>query len=197
MSTLYIEKALSLIVAGGRFVTDILTTVEVLNTETQQWHSAPDLPQPLCQSSLILCGDLVYLLGGYNNKLCTDVAVYSCSLNSLLSDKWLGGRLFSALTQFSRGSPWKRVADLPVKASTTVILNSRLLTIGGLDTANKPIIAVHAYQPITDSWEIISHMTTPRSECLAAVLPNNQLMIVGGRTIHNRLCSSVEFGTVV
>jgi hypothetical protein len=55
----------ALIVAGG--VNDKirpLRTVEVLNTETQQWHTAPDLPQSLSESSLALCGDLVYLLGG-------------------------------------------------------------------------------------------------------------------------------------
>jgi hypothetical protein len=161
------------------------------------WHdAAPNLPQPLYQSSLILCDNLVYLLGGYNDEfeLCShNVAVYFCSLNSLLFPKSIGGRLVSALTC----NPWKTVADLPVKASTTVILDGRLLAIGGLDAANKPITAVHTYQPTTNSWEVVSHMITPRSECLAAVLPDNQLMVVGGRTAYNRLCNSVEFGTVV
>jgi hypothetical protein len=194
----------ALIVAGGRLKiirAAVLTTVEVLNTETQQWYTTHDLPQPLCQSSLILCGDLVYLLGGYNDELCTDVAVYSCSLISFLLPKWLGGRLVCTLTQSSIGSPWKRIADLPVKASTAVTFNGRLLVIGGLDAARKPTTAVHMYQSTTNSWEVISHMTTPRSECLAAVLPDNQLMVVGGRTIYNYyrsynpLCDSIEFGT--
>jgi serine/threonine protein kinase len=195
VSTLCTGK--SLIVAGGKFASAVLTTIEVLNTETQQWHTALNLPQPSNQSSLILCDDLVYLLGGYgyHDELVTSVAVYSCSLNSLLLSKSrsIGGRFVSALTR----SPWKRVANLPVKASTTVILDGRLLAIGGLDAANKPITAVHTYQPTTNSWKIISHMTTPRSECLAAVLPDNQLMVVGGRTTSDQLCNSVEFGTVV
>ena len=41
-----------------------LQTVGVLNTETGQWHTAPDLPQPLSHSSLTLRGDMLYLLGG-------------------------------------------------------------------------------------------------------------------------------------
>ena len=41
-------------------------------------------------------------------------------------------------------------------------------------------------------------MTTPRRECLAAVLPDNQLMVVGGGTSDKtKKCDSVEFGTVV
>ena len=35
---------------------------------------------------------------------------------------------------------------------------------------------------ITNTWEVIGHMTTPRWNCVAAVLPNNQLMVVGGYT---------------
>ena len=92
----------ALIVAGG-FV-DIhksLKTVELLNTETQQWHTAPDLPEPLAWSSLTLCGDLVYLLGGFKNIVYGTHSVYSCLLNSLLLSavsKSLGGRLVSTLT---------------------------------------------------------------------------------------------------
>ena len=57
----------ALIVTGGIHIGDDLTglkTIEVLNTETGHWHTAPDLPEPLAQSSLTLCGDIVYLLGG-------------------------------------------------------------------------------------------------------------------------------------
>ena len=40
-------------------------------------------------------------------------------------------------------------------------------------------------------------MTTPRAICLAAVLPDNQLMIVGGYTIGGKRCDFVEFGRVL
>ena len=195
---------IALIVAGGFGRGDKdqnLKTVEVLNTEIQQWHTAPDLPQPLAQSSLILCGDLVYLLGGVNKDDAATNSVYSCSLSSLLlstGSKSLGGRLVSTLTRSSKGSTWNRVADLPVTFSTAVTLHGRLLAIGGWDsTEDKPSTAVHMYQPTTNSWELISHMTTPRVACLAAVLPDNQLMVVGGWTTGGKKCNSVEFGTVI
>ena len=58
--------------------------------------------------------------------------------------------------------------------------------------------AIHEYNPTTDSWEIISHMGTPRLDCIAAVLPNNQLMVVGGYTNEDIVYStdSVEFASV-
>ena len=51
-----------------------------------------------------------------------------------------------------------------------------------LDPYGKPTSAVHMYNPTTNFWEVISHMATPRYNCYAAVLPNNQLMVVGGKT---------------
>jgi hypothetical protein len=183
----------ALIAAGGCGDNDkVIKTVEVLNTETQQWYTAADLPQPLAQSSIALCGDLVYLLGGYNKDIAATYSVYSCSLTSLLFSTSLG-RL---LTRSSKGSPWNRVADLPVKVSPAVTLHGRLLVIGGRDSKDKPTTAVRIYQPTTDSWEVISHMTTPRYDCLS-VLPDNQLMVVGGFTTGDKKCDSVEFATIL
>ena len=51
------------------------------------------------------------------------------------------------------------------------------------------------YNPDSDSWEVISHMATPRYLCFAAVLPNNQLMVVGGGTGRGTT-DSVELATV-
>ena len=195
----------NLIVAGGFDVhVQTLKTVEVLNTETQEWHTAADLPQPLSYSSITLCNDLVYLLGGEDQKEAATNSVHSCSLSSFLwasaASKSLRGHLVSTLTRSSRkGSPWNRVADLPVKLSTAVSLHDRLLAIGGRDSKDEPTTAVHMYQPTTNSWEVISHMTTPRSDCLSTILPDNvhQLMVVGGWTTTGNRCDSLEFGIVV
>ena len=187
-----------LIVAGGEDDDNHkLQTVEVLNTETRQWHTAPDLPEPLAESSLALRGDLVYLLGGINKDNSPTNSVYSCSLSSLVSSKSLGERLVSTLRRSSKGSTWNRVVDLPVKRPTAVTLHSQLLVIGGRDSKNKHTTAVHMYPPTTNSWEVISHMSTPRYDCLAAVLPDNQLMVVGGVTTGGKICDSIEFGTVI
>ena len=82
--------------------------------------------------------------------------------------------------------------------TTCVSIHGRLLAIGGKDSDEKLTSAVHMYNPTTDSWEVISHMAKPRSQCIAAVFPNNQLMVVGGCTDKyvNIPTDSVEIATI-
>ena len=75
-------------------------------------------------------------------------------------------------------------------------IHGRLLAIGGKDSDEKPTTAVHMYNPTTDSWEVISHMGTPRYNCIAAVLPDDQLMVVGGYINETATTDSIEFATI-
>ena len=53
----------TLIVAGGKDQHhSTLKTVEVMSTDTLQWSTAADLPQPLLCAPGVVCGDLVYIL---------------------------------------------------------------------------------------------------------------------------------------
>ena len=190
----------ALIVAGGTkgdIHTQDLKTVEVMNTETRQWSTAAYLPEPLKGSSITVCGDCVYLLGGWDKDHKQTKSVYSCSLSTLLfscGPMSLGQRLASTLSRSSHGRAWSRVANLPVTFSTCVSLHGQLLAIGGKDSYKNPTAAIHMYNPTTDSWEVISHMTTPRYLSLAAILPDNQLMVVGGWAApDNHETDSVEF----
>ena len=193
----------AVIVAGGHDDNDkVIKTVELLITEIQQWHTAPDLPEPLARSSLILCGDIVYLFGGVNKQDVNTKSVYSRPLISVLLSivsKSLGGRLLSLLmpSWTIRGRIWKRIADLPATSSANVALHGQLFAIGGNDGDKKPTSTVHVYEPNTDSWEVIGHTIVPRRCCLAAVVPDNQLMVVGGWTTDDSFCDSIEFGKVL
>ena len=75
-------------------------------------------------------------------------------------------------------------------------LHERLLAVGGYDSDVKQTTAIHMYNTTTNSWEVISHMTTPRRQCLVAVLPHNEVMIVGGGT-PGGVTDSVEIATIV
>ena len=181
---LCIEAAL--IVAGGgndKSVPSTLLTVEVMNTATLQWSTAADLPQPLTFAPASVCGDHIYILGESN--------MYTCSLQALLQS------CKSFLPRFrNRGVRiWSEVAAPPVTNTTYVSIHGRLLAIGGRDSDEDPTSAIHMYDPTTNSWEVISHMGTPRWRCIAALLPNNQLMVVGGYTGIN-LTESVELSSI-
>ena len=176
----------ALIVAGGWNE----TSVEVMNTETQKWSNAAPLPEPLYNASATICGDRIYILGGYGATYEGETSVLTCSLSTLLQ---------SCSMDFPDGVPvWSKVADLPVTNSTCVSLNGRLLAIGGIEMGEKPACttAVYMYNSTANSWEVVSHMQEARSHCYATVLPDNQLMVVGGKCDHKGTKTNmVEFAT--
>ena len=190
----------SLVVAGGLGEGNKkLSTVEVMDTETQQWSTAISLPHPLSQASATLCGDQVYMLGGFDQNEERSKSVFTCSLAALLQScqpQSLGARL-KTLSLARRTKVWHQLADTPVTLSTCASLHGRLLAVGGKDSDDKMTTAIHMYNNTTTySWEVISHMTTPRRHCLVAVLPHNQLTVVGGWT-HLGGIDSVEIASIV
>ena len=92
--------------------------------------------------------------------------------------------LFTSVSEKSPSSVvWNKLADLPVIRSTCVSFLDRLISIGGEDLEEyRPTNAVHLYDPIVDSWMIISHISMARYNCFVAVLPNGRLMVIGGIT---------------
>ena len=170
--------------AGGNGCPAIskIATIEVLNTATLQWSTAVDLPQPMFCGSLLQVGDdCIYLLGAYGKGTIPIKSAYTCSLIALLQSCNLQSLTNPAWSPVP-SEVWRSVTDTPTVDSSYVSLHGRLLAIGGRHSDSKPITAVHMYEPSTNSWEVVSHMATPRSKCYTAVLPDNQLIVVGGYT---------------
>ena len=178
----------SLIVAGGQgtIFSNPLPTVEVMNTETRQWSTAADLPPRMSILDFVisstLCGDQFIVIN--------DSKVFKCPLTALLQS------CTSPSSHHASESPshikssvqWNRVVDIPEHSSTCVSLNGQLIAIHGGDHS-----PVFIYDSVSNSWTIISHMATrhDRLFCYAAVLPNNQLVVVGGKWT-----DSVEIATL-
>ena len=179
----------TLIVAGG--VTkefSMLKTVEVMNTGIEQWSTAAELPLPLWQAPAAVYGDHVCVLGKSSKVM------YTCSVPTLIQSC----KSFLASIRNRDARIWKQAAAPPVTLTTCVSIHNQLLAIGGLDSEWKSTTAIHMYNPTTDSWEVISQMRTPRQSCIAAVFPNNQLMVVGGYTgiRDDTRINLVEFATI-
>ena len=180
-----------LIVAGGvggfnekfrrqQFGTD---AVEVMDVDNRQWFVASSLPQWLYQASLTICQDTVYLLGaqkyGYENERLNKLVLY-CSLENLLNScraPTFTAKVKSALS--IRKARWHMAACIPRFNSTCASLHDKLLAVGGEDEYQKRTDAIYMYNPVAHSWEIISHLSSPRSLCLVAVA-DDTLMVVGG-----------------
>ena len=189
----------SLIVAGGVGKRDKkLSTVEVMDTETLQWSTASSLLHPLYLASATLCGDQVYMLGGFDHGDEYSKSVFTCSLAALIQScqpQSLGGQL-KTLSLASGPKVWYQLADTPVTLSTCTSLHEQLLVVGGNDSDDKKTTAIHMYNTTTNSWKVISHMATSRCQCLLTVLPHNELMVVGGHTADGDT-TSVQIASIV
>ena len=187
----------SLVVAGGCGKREKnLSIVEVMNTQTLQWFSSY-LPHALYQASATLCGDQVYALGGYNQYEQQSKSVFTASLAALFHPRSLEARPKKKKARIPK--LWHKVADVPVTLSTCTSLNGQLLAVGGCDSDDKELTAIHKYSTVTNSWEVISHMPTARCRCLVAVLPqsNSELMVVGGLTREGAGTDTIEIASIV
>ena len=150
------------LVVAGQSTID-LASVEVLNTKTFQWSTANSLPKAVGYPQMTTCGGCIYLANRHNE-------VFLCSMEDLLKS-----------TNSSDCSVWTRLASIPApKLSTLATLRGCVLAIGGDDNVGNPKGAIHCYDAATNSWSVIGEMPTPRSQVLTAVLPSNDLVVVGG-----------------
>ena len=167
----------ALVVAGG-YAGDYLATVEVMDISTKQWTRVCPLPQKLRSPSGIVYGDSLYLAGGLTRGSGSK-SVFTCSLSDLWQPETLGSRIQQTLT---RSNVWKEISSLPVTRSTLVAFGGHLLAIGGKYDSGNASTDVYRYDSHIDSWHVISQMKNQRSHCLAACLPEDQLIVVGGWT---------------
>ena len=166
-SAVYANSAL--IVAGGATDTKLnkpIKTVEVLNTISQQWSSVSSLPFATAQPSISLCGEHIYLLPG---------STTSEEMHSVLKCP------FSGLIQSNPTSgAWEKIATLPIHSSTLVTVKGHLLVVGGKSSDGEYSKDIRQYDPRIDSWKVISEMRLAHSGCMAALLPDNRLVVLGG-----------------
>ena len=151
-----------LIVVGGAkddTMTRLCAEVEILDISVMRWSRAHDLPFPTARPTIAICGVHIYLHAG----------------NALLRNS------FSTFVQPTKMSTlWTVMAVLPVNSATLVTFEGQLLAVGGKYSKGCTSTDIHLYKPDEDSWQVISQMNLARSNCIATLLPNNQLLVVGG-----------------
>ena len=174
-----------LIAAGGvglRY-TAILSTVEVMNTDTREWYTAASLPEPVYCMSATVCRGSLYLWEDYS------FTVFTCTLDSLLHSCHPPSQ---TPPHTNEAGVWQRIADIPMRHSTCTTLNGRVLAVGGRDSHGTSR-AVCMYNTDSDSWQLVGHMSTPRYKCLVVGL-RDCIIAAGGYTLRYTTTSSVEVG---
>ena len=189
--TVSVTTKQALIVAGGNNGKKNLNIVEVMSIPTKQWTTASHLPHPFGEVSATICGDQLYLAGGYVGVSEPSKSVLTCSITDLLSSSppSLASRL-RTLSLADKTGVWRRARDLPITHSTLTTLDGHLLAIGGRDDSGRDTVDVHCYNTHTDSWQVVSKMKNKRHFCLAALLAEDSLLVVGG------CCGSMNIDSV-
>ena len=182
-----------LVVAGGWNGKERLDTVEVMNISTKQWATAKHLPRPFAQLSGAICGDQLYLGGGYIGSGKDSKSVLTCSMPDLLQSHTLAFEL-RTISFATNSGLWHEIRELPVTLSTLNALGGHLIAVGGKHHLHNPTADVHLYNHRTDSWQLISKMKNKQYQSLSAVIPHNQLLVLGGLNIESS--SSVEIGSL-
>ena len=184
-----------LIAAGGFSGTRTLDTIEVLTMADKQWTTcASSLPHRVSGGSMWLCDRQLYLAPRDVDSVGTQQMVLTCPMDNLFKPP--------KRKAFGRASgPWEKIANLPIPLASVVSLNGHILALGGKDTQNGPSYTstrVYVFSPASGgsgSWKNVSGMTKGRWSSIAAVLPGDRLIVVGGQS-HWQKTNIVEIATL-
>ena len=183
-----------LVVIGGYGSDESSRIVEVMDTNTMRWTAATSLPFPLWRPTAVICGDRLYLGGGFKEgKPQGTHSVLTCQI----SDLQVVPRSTRLLQSLSTSRMWKPIAKLPVTQSTLVPVQGHVLSIGGLDSNNASVPHVYLYSPTSNVWRLVGSLTVPRSKCFATVLLEDRVMVVGGCVQPDTLTDTIEMATIV
>ena len=193
-----------LIVTGGFSNGRPLSSVEVMDIESEQWYIASKLPRALHRHSATLCGNVVYMLGGKDSSGST-TSVFQTSLGVLLlrasPPPQESSTDIDAQASIAIGSSWKSVCSIPLSFSSSLLVassgNKKLVVFGGYDSNRKQRSSdIYVYDPTNDSWLQVGSMLSPRSSCILAMISNGHVIVVGGKNSLGLLSNTVEIGTI-
>ena len=124
-----------------------------------QWHTVTALPRPLRRVSAVIHVKMCLYIAA------TDGSLYSCTLQSFLLPK----------------QKWKQCpCPIPLWDSTVTSVCSELIAIGVASVNMEAQSDV--YQFFENTWTLCGSLYKARWNCLVAVLPRKNVIIVGGGT---------------
>ena len=160
-----------LIIVGGRDSRGhSLSTVEILDAENKQWHTAPSTPVVFSDMKTAIIGNTCYLLGGYAGRGLAE-STYSVVLPDLLSrlDSTSGG-----------AEIWKKFARPVLPQSSPLSVHGSLLAVGGSDENEEPVSDIYQYQPSVWVWVKVGDLPAPRCDCTCIAMSDKEILVAGG-----------------
>ena len=181
-----------LIVAGGANIKK-LDVVEIMNLANKQWSMAMSLPKPVESLSSAYCPatDRMFLMGGDEDGGKATKAVLTCSVEKLLRSCARFNRIHDS------SEVWETLSELSVSHPMCLVVKDHLLALGGIEQGQKTDSrAVYDYDFSSKNWKPVVMLPSPTHKLLAAVLPSNRLMVVGGFTKVN-ISDKIYFADII
>ncbi|MCL6471928.1 MAG: fibronectin type III domain-containing protein [Firmicutes bacterium] len=156
-------------VLGGNDASNLLSTVEMYNPETNSWTTMPPLSEPRGSASSVTLNNIIYVISGKNKTggtATTDVTSTILAYNTDDGSSTIIGRINTA--RYRAGS---------------ALLNNKIYVIGGTTTSGKPgsnaLYSIEEYD--LDTNVSINKADLPASRDLPAVAQvGGKIYIMGG-----------------
>lgn len=90
------------------------------------------------------------------------------------------------------------LAEARNQHTATLLPDGRVLVTGGIgsDPAGAPLASSELYDPTTGTWSNTGFLQTARSTHTASLLPNGQVLVVGGYGLNQQILGSAELFTL-
>ena len=184
-----------MVVGGGEVEgSSFSDIVEILEIEAHIWFLVPSLPRALTSLSAVVCGDQLYMLGGFTQAAMSSQG-YMCSLLQLRKQS-ASLRTLAKSKKFSDEIVWHSISDLPAFHCACVCLGGHLVVVGGCDKEYNPSRQLWYYTWNSKTWhKLPDEMPTARRECLAVAIPMEdrvRLIVAGGFATHELMSSETD-----
>lgn len=172
-----------LIIVGGENERHVkLSTTELLDINTEQWHICSPLPSPHYWLRSVILDNTVYLLGGLDKDGNHSSIVFAASLETLSSHqlKWTS----------STNTPWCSSAPLCISHSCLVVVGGVKDTNETTKSKDKLTTNICHLNKLNCDWEVIGDIPLIR-HAVAAVSLINGIIIFGGNNTTRQCTDNV------
>ncbi len=165
-----------LVVAGG-YHGGCLQKVEVLDVSNMQWSTGPSIPTPWVGMKTTTIEDTWYLMGEECKGVGWSPAVYSVSLEALVSH-----------SSSDSSNIWNKLPSLNCTQSCPLGIGGSLLAVGGEDMKSKKSVStIQCYVPETNTWVQAEQLPHAVYDCTCITI-SDKIHVMGGRQNgHSRL----------
>ncbi|HVD61918.1 MAG TPA: invasin domain 3-containing protein [Gemmatimonadaceae bacterium] len=173
------------VVGGGGWDTQSYSgAVNAYDPATDQWTSKTRMPTARGELSAGVIDGILYAVGGYNSHDLNTVEAYD-----IVADKWTTkaplptpreGLAVAVVNGILYAIGGNQRSSVGIRGSiSTSTVTGPLVFRSNLQSADRPLGVVEAYDPATNTWTTKSPMPTPRSMLAVGVL-NGIIYAIGG-----------------